>query len=94
MNNINNDKYILSIINLLNNNYYLKGTLDNKEILLFYKENDKIIVSSSLYRLSLTKDKFIELYKDYSFSLIEEKEEVSENKEKDLDYYSRLQKRG
>lgn len=94
MNNINNDKYILSIINLLNDNYYLKGTLDNKEILLFYKENDKIIVSSSLYRLSLTKDKFIELYKDYSFSLIESKEEISENKEKDLDYYSRLQKRG
>ena len=94
MNNINNDKYILSIINLLNDNYYLKGTLDNKEILLFYKENDKIIVSSSLYRLSLTKDKFIELYKDYSFSLIELKEEISENKEKDLDYYSRLQKRG
>ncbi len=94
MNNINNDKYILSIINLLNDNYYLKGTLDNKEILLFYKENDKIIVNSSLYRLSLTKDKFIELYKDYSFSLIESKEEISENKEKDLDYYSRLQKRG
>lgn len=94
MNNINNDKYILSIINLLNDNYYLKGTLDNKEILLFYKEDDKIIVSSSLYRLSLTKDKFIELYKDYSFALIESKEEVSENKEKDLDYYSRLQKRG
>ena len=94
MNNINNDKYILSIINLLNDNYYLKGTLDNKEILLFYKENDKIIVNSSLYRLSLTKDKFIELYKDYSFSLIELKEEISENKEKDLDYYSRLQKRG
>ena len=94
MNNINNDKYILSIINLLNNNYYLKGTLDNKEILLFYKEKGKIIVNSSLYRLSLTKDKFIELYKDYSFSLIESKEEISENKEKDLDYYSRLQKRG
>ena len=94
MNNINNDKYILSIINLLNDNYYLKGTLDNKEILLFYKENDKIIVNSSLYKLSLTKDKFIELYKDYSFSLIESKEEISENKEKDLDYYSRLQKRG
>ncbi len=94
MNKINNDKHILNVINLLNENYYLKGSLDNKEYLLFYKEEDKIVVSSSLYRLKLKKEEFINLYKDYSFSLIEDKEEVIENKEKDLDYYSRLQKRG
>ena len=94
MNNYKDNKTILNILNLLNDNYYLKGTVDNKEYLLFYKEDDKIKVSSSLYHLKISKNEFIELYKDYSFSLIEDKEEVIENKEKDLDYYSRLQKKG
>lgn len=84
---------LLNVINLLNDGYYLKGTYKNNE-LIFYKENDIIKVSSINYNLSIKVDDFINIYKDYEFSLIKEKEEFKEDKEKDLEYYSKLQKRG
>ncbi len=88
------DNKLLKIINLLNEGYYLKGSKNKKEDILIYKENDKINVSSSNYNLTLNNEEFISLYKEYEFNLIKEKEELKENKEKDLDYYSRLQKKG
>ena len=88
--NKNKDLVIYNIIKLLDDGYSFMPINDNKE-LHFYEEFNKIIIISIDYKLKITKEDFINLYKDYKF-ILETKDEESEiDTGKDKEYYSKIQ---
>lgn len=79
----------------LRENYILK-VIDKKGIELFFalNENNKVIIHNEKYNLTLETYDFLSLYKEYDFELIEDKSSLNEiDKEKDNEYYSKIQKR-
>lgn len=79
----------------LRENYILK-VIDKKGIELYFalNENNKVIIHNEKYNLTLETYDFLSLYKEYDFELIEDKSSLNEiDKEKDNEYYSKIQKR-
>ena len=73
--NKNKDLEIYNIIKLLDDGYSFMSINDNKE-LHFYEEFNKIIIISIDYKLKITKEDFINLYKDYKFILETKKDKL------------------
>ena len=78
---------------VLKEGYVLKAIIDAR--MLYFSQKDKtIIVINDSYSLSISLEDFEKLYDKYSFELVESSEnDIVENKEKDLEYYSKLNKR-
>lgn len=88
--NKNKDLEIYNIIKLLDDGYSFMSINDNKE-LHFYEEENKIAIISIDYKLKITKEDFINLYKDYKFILETEEDESLIDTNKDKEYYSKIQ---
>ena len=86
------NKKTMKAINALNDGYVLEAYINGNRN-LFVKFEDKIEIYSQSYALQLSKEKFAEMFGEEDFKLIDySNKENSESKEKDEEYYSKLQK--
>ncbi len=83
---------IYNILKLMNDGYSFISYVNNEEV-TFFIDSDNVIAISNYYRLKLNKTDFMKLYKDNEFMLKEDIDKVKMDLNKDLEYYSKIQKR-
>ena len=79
---------ITEVVELMKDNIIFYSIDNRGRKVIYVLKNNKIIVQSNAYKLSLDKDEFISLYKNEEFYLLEEENEVFVDEEKDKEYYS------
>lgn len=83
----------IKALKLLKDQYILKSFF-NKEEYIFFENNGKINVKTKKYSVSVGFSDFLDIYKDFLFSPIEDLDSLeSIDNSKDLEYYSRIQKK-
>lgn len=81
-------------LRLLQDGYVLEAFDKNNHFIFTLSDNNKILVTSTTYNLSLERNDFLNLYKDFSFSLIIDKNyDNTIDLEKDKEYYKTISKK-
>lgn len=84
--------YVKEAYKLLKDGYVLESFFEGNR-LVFIKEKAQIAVYSDKYTVFIGDLDFLDLYKDYTFSPIKEKEKETIDLKKDEEYYSSIQKK-
>ena len=83
----------IKALKLLNDQYILTSSFDKEEY-IFFENNGKIYVKTKKYSVSASFSDFLDIYKDFLFSPIEDVDNYERiDVLKDLEYYSRIQKK-
>lgn len=83
----------IKALKLLKDKYILTSSFDKEEY-IFFENNGKIYVKTKKYSVSVSFSDFLDIYKDFLFSPIEDVDNYeSIDASKDLEYYSGIQKK-
>lgn len=83
----------IKALKLLKDQYILMSSFDKEEY-IFFENNGKIYVKTKKYSVSVSFSDFLDIYKDFLFSPIEDVDNYERiDVLKDLEYYSRIQKK-
>ena len=81
-------------LRLLKDGYFLEANdYKNNVHNIFTYEDGKINVYSSNYKLKITTSDFLESFKNFDFHLIKNEKENEVDLAKDVEYFSKIQKR-
>lgn len=81
-------------LRLLKDGYLLKANNPKNNLHnVFSYEDEKINVYSPNYKLKITTSDFLEFFNDFNFHLIKEEKENDIDLAKDVEYFSKIQKR-